>query len=352
MHPNHLLRAGILALLLILTFIVSWELYLRHKGYSISYDDGGPLWADKRQKVYEPSDRATVFIGSSRIKFDLDIPTWEKLTGEKAIQLAMVGSTPLPVLHHLADDKNFHGKLVIDVTEGLFFSPSPGSSRTPRENIQYYDKRTPTQKVGFVLNHGLESSFVFLDKDYLSLNSLLDRLHIRDRPGIYGGPDFPWEFDLTGFDRQSKMTERFVADTNLQNKVKGIWGQFAKRRTDKPISGKRLDSIIMAVKTSTDKIQSRGGQIVFIRTPSSGPYWQAEKMGFPRAVYWDKLLAMTGCAGIHFEDYSPIAHFVCPEFSHLNPKDAIVFTENFVQILQQKGWSFPKKQIAFSFLHH
>src|SRR5215217_7750298 len=149
MQPNHFLKAGILAIVTILSFIICWEVFLRHKGYSVSFDDGGPLWSDKRAQAYQPSDKATVFIGSSRIKFDLDIPTWEKLTGEKAIQLAIVGSSPLPVLHNLADDKNFKGKLVVDVTEGLFFSPSPGSSRTPRENIQYYDKRTPTQKVGF-----------------------------------------------------------------------------------------------------------------------------------------------------------------------------------------------------------
>ena len=348
MQPNHFLRAGLLALVLVLSFVVCWEIFLRQKGYAVSYDDGGPLWSDKRAQVYLPSNEATVFSGSSRIKFDLDIPTWETLTNEKAVQLAMVGSSPVPVLHDLADDKNFKGKLVIDVTEGLFFSSNKG---TPEENIDYYKNRTPAQKASFKLNHLVESQLVFLDKDYFSLKAFLDSFHFKNRGDIYGGPDFPWEFDLTMFDRQSKMTDRFVKDTNLQNKVRSIWGGFAKRFKDKPASGKKLDSILLAVKTSVDKIKARGGQVFFVRTPSSGPYWQGEQMGFPRTAYWDKLLAVTQCPGIHFKDYPAIANFICPEFSHLTPNDAVIFTKHFVNFLQEKGWRFSDKQLALTSSH-
>ncbi len=45
------------------------------------------------------------------------------ITSEKVIQLAIDGNSPLPVLNDLANDKIFKGKLVIDVTEGLFLVP-------------------------------------------------------------------------------------------------------------------------------------------------------------------------------------------------------------------------------------
>lgn len=35
------LKAGILALILVSALMTSWELYLRHLGRGISYDDGG-----------------------------------------------------------------------------------------------------------------------------------------------------------------------------------------------------------------------------------------------------------------------------------------------------------------------
>src|ERR1700676_244745 len=120
-RPNFI-RAGILALSLSVIALVSWEIYLRHTDLPISYDDNDALWADKRAMVYEPRDQATVFIGSSRIKYDLDIPTWEAITGDHAIQLANVGSSPRPVLEDLSNDTNFMGNLIIDITEDLFFS--------------------------------------------------------------------------------------------------------------------------------------------------------------------------------------------------------------------------------------
>ena len=60
---------------------------------------------------------------------------------------------------------------------------------------------------------------------------------------------------------------------------------------------------------------------------------QGENIVFPREKYWDRLLAETQCPGIHFMDYPAIAHFDCPEFSHLQLKDAVTFTKEFVKIL-------------------
>ncbi len=348
MENKNLVKAGIFSFILVGIFIVSWELYLRSKGINIAYDDGKELWSDKRAKVYAPSDKATVFIGSSRNKYDLDTDTWRSLTGEEPIQLAFEGASPLPILDDLANDQKFKGKLMIDVTEGLFFGLfSPNGVRVT-EGIKYYKERTPAQKFSFQVNHILESQLVFLDKDYLSLNALLEKSGVPPRPGVYGGLDFPMEFGRITFDRQDKMTDRFVADTNLQNKVKSIWQDVGKMMSTMPrLTPAQEDSIFSTIKHDVDNIKARGGQIVFVRTPSSGPFLMGEKMGFPREKYWDRLLALTNCPGIHYEDYPAIAHFQCPEFSHLKPSDAIVFTKNLIKILEEeKGWRFPNKQIA------
>ena len=345
MESKNLAKAGLLTLLLVTIFVVSWELYLRSKGVTIAYDDGSELWSNKRAKVYAPSDEATVFIGSSRNKFDLDIDTWRSVTGEDAIQLAFEGASPLPILDDLAADPKFKGKLMIDVTEGLFFGLSSFNRGRVIDGIKYYKEQTPAQKFSFKVNHILESQFVFLDKDYLSLNGLLSKA-VPPRPGVYPGPDFPMEFGRVTFDRQTKMTDRFVSDTNLQNKVKGIWGTFGKMAATMPRpTAAQIDSIFMTVKNDIDKIKARGGQIVFVRTPSTGPFLMGEKMGFPREKYWNRLLALTSCPGIHFEDYPALANFHCPEFSHLSPSDAIVYTKNLIKILEEeKGWRFRNKQ--------
>ena len=139
------------------------------------------------------------------------------------------------------------------------------------------------------------------------------------------------------------MTDKFSADTVEQNKVKAIWDGFRKMSKDPPASGGKLDSILTRVKLAVDKIKARGGQVLFVRTPSSGAYLMGEKMGFPREKYWDRILSVTNCPGIHFADYPAIDHFICPEFSHLSLQDGVVFTKNLIKILsEEKGWKFPK----------
>ena len=331
-------RSAILAVILVLAFVISWELYLRHKGAVADYDDGPELWSHSRAMVYEPSDKTTVFTGSSRIKYDLDIPTWEKLTNNHAVQLAMVASSPRHFLTDLADDPNFKGRLLVDVTEFLFFS-NHGNSY-PDEFISYYKKRTPAQRVSFVLDKPIESSLVFLNEGHYALNALLSELHVSDRPGVYPFLDFPPGFDEVFFNRQNKMTPDFLVDTNQQNRVKAIWG-FIKGDPTPPMNGKPLDSVMLSVKRDVDKIKARGGEVIFTRTPSSGWFYMAEQHGYPRKAYWDRLLAVTGCKGIYFGDYPAIAHMVCPELSHLSPNDAVTYTQNLVGILEkEKGWKF------------
>jgi hypothetical protein len=134
------------------------------------------------------------------------------------------------------------------------------------------------------------------------------------------------------------MNAEFVADTNQQNQVKGIWG-LLKNDPTPPLSGKPLDSVMLSVKKDVDKIKARGGEVIFLRTPSSGFFYMAEQHGYPRAAYWDKLLTVTGCKGIYFGDYPVLAQLTCPEFSHLKPQDAVIYTKNIVDILQkEKRW--------------
>jgi hypothetical protein len=335
---SNLKRAGLFALLLSFIVMLSWEVHLRNNKVSISYDDNDAMWADKRALVYQPADHTTVFIGSSRIKYDLDIPTWERLTGTKAVQLANVGSSPRAVLSDLANDPDFKGNLIVDITEGMFFSERAHFDRSTAKKIQYYKDRTPTQRFSFQVNHILESQFVFLDQDNFSINAMLDNMDIPSRPGVGGGPGFPREFEQVNFDRQSYMTPEFIADTNLQKRVSSAWASSIKMGPA-PIKPERMTEIFNSVKSDVDKIKGRGGKILFVRTPSSGPFKEAEMKGFPRAAYWDRLLKLTDCPGIYFTDYPATASFVCPEWSHLKPSDAIVYTKSLVKTLkEEKGW--------------
>jgi hypothetical protein len=350
MQKDNLIKAGLFALFLTIAALLCWEVYLRVRFYSkvsgidMSYDDNPALWADKRAQVYQPSDQATVFIGSSRMRFDIDAPTWENMTGEKVVQLAQDGGDPRPVLTDLAADSNFKGKLLIDVTEGIFFYKD--KEPTTRA-ITYYHSRTPTQRFSFYVNKALESNFVFLDQENFSINSLLNRWFQKPRPGVI--PDVVWPLygTIIRFDRQEYFTPKYLADTTQSNKTKSIWKFFGDTYPDSPVVGKKLDSLILDVKSDIDKIRARGGQVVFTRTPSDGYYREGEDKNYPRSGYWDRLLAVTGCKGVYYADYPTTAPLICAEWSHLSIGDARIYTRNLVNVLQdQDGWTFNKKSVT------
>lgn len=332
-------KSLILALAFVASAAVCWELYLRSNGIAPDFDDSPELWSNARDMVYEPSDKATVFIGSSRIKYDLDIPTWETATKTHAVQLAMVGSSPRTILANLANDSNFKGRLVVDVTEILFFNNAPYVLESPEAGISFYQKRTPAQKASFAISKYAEANLAMFNQDFFSLNGLLNHAGVPDRMGVYAGPDFPVGFGSTCYNRQTKMTPDFLADTNRINQVRGIWGMLAKKPGPPPISGKELDAFLAALKADVDKIKARGGDVVFTRTPSSGPFFMGESMGYPREKYYDRILTTTGCKGIYFKDYPAMANLVCPEFSHLTPQDAVLYTNGLIAALkQQTDW--------------
>ena len=336
MPAHKLTKSAMLMLILVIVSLLSWELFLRNKGFTISYNDDEALWLNKRDQVYAPADKTTVIIGSSRIKFDLDIPTWEKESGDKAIQLAIEGSNPMMALENLGDDEKFKGKLIIDVTEGLFFSPFP--DRELPKRLKYIKEVTPAQRVSAQLGFGLEAGFVFLDKENFSLGALLPQLPIPPRNAVFNMPIFPAEFETTSFQRQAIMTDAFIKDTSLQNKVKGIWGIYGALNKQHGVTGDTLQKIFTTVQTAVAKIKARGGKVIFTRTPSSGDYLQFELVNFPRADYYDKLLSLTGSAGIYFSDYPELKNLTCPEWSHLAPSDAVIYTHSLVNILQQQHW--------------
>ncbi len=329
-------KSALLMLVLVSLSLIGWEYSLRSKGFNLAYNDDEALWAKNRRTVYQPPENTTVFIGSSRIQFDLDIPTWEKTTGENAVQIALHGSCPRLALDNLAEDEKFKGKLIIDVTESLFFNPGEDGGISAR--VKYLKNVTPAQRVSAMVGFGLESQLLFLDKDLFSLNALLTDLRIPNRKGIRPDGIFPKKFSYVNYRRQEIMTDEFVKDTAMQNQVTGLWSMWGAVSHEHGVRGDTLQKIFTEIQTSVAKIQARGGKVIFIRTPSSGGYWANEPIKFPRAEYWDQLLVITHCPGIHFTDYPELKDFTCPEWSHLKRSDAIAYTKGLIMALEQQHW--------------
>ena len=338
----HLLKAFVGTIVVVLGFAFSYEWYWRSKGLNISYNDDKVLWARHRRQVYMPSDQATILLGSSRIKFDVDVATWKEETGEKAIQLSLPGTPPHLILRHLANDVNFKGKVIIDVMELQFFAiDRERREKSAREAIEYFDNETPAQKTGALINHTLESKIVFLEEGLLGLTRLLDDFQLPNRAGVTGAPEIIKEFRTLSFERQGFLTPIFLSDTLLQKRQMENRKKSGALSIRPSLKGESLDELFKALATSISKIRKRGGEVIFIRPPSSGEDWRIENIVNPRPFYYEALLTSTKTQGIHFLDYSETAKLICVDGSHLSPQDAVIYTRHLIKILrEEKGWIF------------
>lgn len=328
------------ATLLTLVAAVAWEVASRRAGYEPTLNDTSDLWAQRRSAVRPDS---TVIIGDSRALFDLDLDEMEKGLGARPVQLGLVGSCAYPVLDHLASDPAFRGTVVCSLVPAMFLVPAGPPLENSYRAIRRYENWTWAQRSGHHLGMFLEERVAFMKQDDLTLAALLKRLPIANRPGARVGPRLPPYFSTLDRERRTLMWGAAASPGPLQDRVKFGWIPLFTPPPPPPYVPqeaflnfihtaieKRFKDAVVAV----EKIRSRGGKVVFVRLPVTGPLKELEDKATPRAGPWTRLLQETRAPGIYFEDYPELNAFTCPEWSHLSGPDSIEFTRRLIPHLK------------------
>jgi hypothetical protein len=98
--------------------------------------------------------------------------------------------------------------------------------------------------------------------------------------------------------------------------------------------GNAINQRFKDVAAAVQKLQARGGKIVFIRFPHSGDLKKLEDRETPRVGIWDRVLKDSGAPGIYYEDFRDLAGFSCPEWSHLSDGDSVEFSKRLIPHLR------------------
>lgn len=330
----NLKNSFVFALLLGIASLTAWEFYVRSEGYLSELDDNKALWAIQRAKVDKLTTEDVILLGSSRVHFDIQLNEWEASTGIRPVMLASDGTTPTPVFQDIVENSQFNGTVIIGVAPGLFFSqPEKGFMwDRPSKRLQHYYEQTYAQRANHYLSVPLERNFSFLNaseeewSDDIDLKTLVNNITIGNRIPK-GRPPFN-NFGFVDEDRNVTMFEKTKTDTAFANGIIKIWLGGAARRPA-PV----LDSVVLYYKPLLATFKKRGGNVIFLRCPSSGANRELEHKTIPRTAYWDTLIQQTEAFGYHFEDYPTLNQFICPEQSHLFTPDARVFTKELVNIM-------------------
>jgi hypothetical protein len=326
---------GWLALVLFLAAMTAWELKMRSLGLrTADIDDGPSYWAVERRKIEDGKDDGIVIVGSSRILFDTDLEVWREMTGRLPVQLALPGTSPRPYLRSIANDTEYGGLVICDVAPEMFFSPFIGALPQFVGMEDSWRDETPSEKFGHRVNLRLQPVFAFLENEY-SLFRMIERIVVEeDRLGPDGPYYDVWKLSEAFANRQYFLWHRIEQPGYLQDHAREAWGPFGDERP--PLKAEDIDAAIADVVASVAKIRARGGEVVFIRPPSDGPYLAREKRRAPRAATWDRLLRETGAFGIHYEDFVAMRGLDVPEWSHLSREAAADFTRAYVGVLGER----------------
>ena len=330
-----LLGAAVLAVLL----IAGWEFYWRSFGVSPSYHNSNGEWAQQRRRIDDGEGGKTVLLGDSRTLFDVQLPVWEQVAGERPIQLAIEGTSALPMLEDLAADANFTGRLVVGVAPQVFFSGFSFRGGV----VPYYHKEGPSRRIGNWLSmHLVEPYFAFYDEDF-KLNKVVKRQNWPKRPRLPPYTDVR-KLAMSDADRNTHVWDKVATDESYRELARRIWTQVFGHpmpgMETREKASKLVDEQITRAAAAVAKLRARGVPVVFVRPPSSGEYYVYEQRVFPRAETWDLLLKRTGAAGIHFDDYPQLQGYYLPEWSHIAASDANRFTAALVPLVQLEFKAF------------
>ena len=323
------------AFAIVLVLLSLWEWHWRAFDVRPSIRNSEGLWAMQRRRIDHGEGNRTVLLGASRVLFDINLDTWERVSGERPIQLALEGTSPVPVLEDLADDPQFTGRLLVGVASDVFFTGFSYRGSV----FKHYRKETPSERFGQWLSmHLVEPWLAFYDPDF-ALATVLLRQNWPLRPGI---PQRTLVRKLaeSGPDRNTHLWSKLETDPQYRALARHIWAEKfgpvnAAERTE---LDKSTEAQIKRAAVAVAKLRARGVPVLFVRPPTAGEYLAYDQRDFPRARTWDVLLARTGAPGIHFEDYPELQGYNLPEWSHLSATEAQRFTEALVRIIERDYW--------------
>ncbi len=312
--------------MLVLICLGGWESYWRLQGYSPSVEDNWELWATIRRQANQRQDKTVALIGSSRIQLGLHPDVFVRTSNIRPLMLAIDGNSPLPILQNLAEDPGFSGLVICGLTP-QWLAEEKTTKRRVSKWIRKYQKQKWSSRLEARLATGVQQLFVFRFpglsperiRRHLTHGERLKKVYAPMRPDRYRPADYT-KTDLSRLKNTREKRTRQQAANTLSLSPDGF--------------RERIEQISLWV----EKIQQRGGQVIFLRMPSAGTIREIEETTWPRDRYWNVFATQLNELTIHFEDYPALSGFPSPDGSHLNEDSASSFTEALVNILRGKQW--------------
>ena len=333
--------------LLFITFIFITEYHIRNKGFKPSVVDSVQLWSTQRYNASSLGENAIILVGASRIQLDIDLDSLREFSRLTPVQLAIDGTSYIPVLEHLANDSSIVGTIIVSVNAYNIGKGKPehkSSQWVKHYNLNKNNKIEPYKKINNSIkayfNNTLVtrlegakpskviSSLFFIQNSY---GNYLTTEKNRSRSGDYSKVQMPHFY--------ANRVQRHCGQRKFDKKISTFNDFFTLYQnyisTIKPSGAKNFFPNLDYLLLLTKKIEERGGNVIFVRFPTDRLPWDFDNAKYPKNIFWDEI-EKRHYKSIHFKDYPEMSKFYLKDGSHLDFRDKKEFTKGLMSVISQK----------------
>ena len=332
----------VVCVVLLVAAVAGWELKAREMhhvpGDYDGYTNFAIQWAEERRELDQPNHGIRVLLlGSSRMLWAADLDILEQELGTRPLQLAIAGTGPALFLEDVVKNTDFEGLVLIGVTPFLFNRLDEGFAGG--DALRWYRSPSPSELIGHEIHVLLSDYFGFLD-DGFKLFELTDHYsNFPDREGAWDLNAGEWKLGHHYADRQTDMWGPVEEEGSFDNEqILAFWLDGLVRPPEpEERMAEMADSAVEFFAPLVTELRERGGDVVFIRMPSSGKYLDHDLAARYRELTWDPMAEAIDAVWINAMDYDELSSDLeIPEWSHLSRKSQDDFSRRIVPVLEQR----------------
>lgn len=302
-----------------------WESILRSAAIEPEFIDNRALWVATRQKLNTYGPNAVAILGASRVQRAIHPQTLARDLDGPVAQLAIEGTSAIPLLEDLAVDPRFRGMVLFSVSPAFSFNRRLSKLDAGNQSawISYYRSQSRSRRMEHDMRLGLQGRFAFRSPD-AAITRILSEVF---KSGNLPGPDFKTTFadrsvsiDYAKFERSANPQR--IVDLYLEN--------------TEPYEADGFADLVNYVSTLVEILKAKDCRVVFLRLPSGDIVRELEKQMFPRSQFWGFMEDNIDAEFIHFEDYPELEGYLSVDGSHIASKNSAAFTSVLARIIRER----------------
>jgi hypothetical protein len=301
------------------------EAFWRAHGHKPSVVDSTVFWAFHRGRLDRSEGPKVALLGKSRTAYGFATERFrERYPNYQLFNLSIMGEDCVATLIDLGNDESFKGIALCEITP---YRLQPAFQLNSQPYVDKYYSAQPGELVEAVLSAGVQSQLAIV---YPKLDLRTNISYMLREKAVR-----PPEYVIMRFDR-SCIGDFTLVDVE-QHRIRKVNSMEEALAKDPPLPPEEWAASLAPVRLAVERIQKRGGKVVFIHYPKRGEYYGLEDRDFPREQYWDRLGSLLGCDTLHFQDIPGIENIETPDNSHIDHRERAPFTDLILDWLESRG---------------